>query len=75
LPEASGNWYLSDINWPFDRLRKVALMSQLVANKGSKIIKTLGILTLIGVIIAVGRIVLRVFNEKKTEPEDGHNGI
>ena len=50
-------------------------MSQLVANKGSKIIKTLGILTLIGVIIAVGRIVLRVFNEKKTEPEDGHNGI
>ncbi len=50
-------------------------MSQLVANKGSKIIKALGLITLIGVIIAVGRIVLRVFNEKKSEPEDGHNGI
>ena len=50
-------------------------MSQLAANKGSKIIKTLGILTLIGVILAVGRIVLRVFNEKKTEPDDSHNGI
>jgi hypothetical protein len=50
-------------------------MSQLAANKGSKIIKALGFLTLIGVIIAVGRIVLKVFNEKNTGPDDGHTGV
>ena len=50
-------------------------MSQLAASKGSRIIKVVGIVTLIGVIIAVGRIVFRVFNEKTGEPEDAHNGV
>lgn len=50
-------------------------MSQLAANKGSKIIKALGVITLIGVIIAVGRIVLKVFNEKNTEPDDSQAGV
>jgi hypothetical protein len=49
-------------------------MSQLVANKGSKIIKTLGFITLIGVFIAVGRIVFKVFNEKNAEPDE-HTGV
>lgn len=45
------------------------------ASKGSRVIKVLGIVTLIGVLVAVGRIVLRVFNEKNGEPEDAHDGI
>ena len=50
-------------------------MSERAAKKGSKVVKILGIITLMGVLVAVGRIVLRVFNEKRSEPEDGHNGI
>lgn len=50
-------------------------MSELAAKKGSRAVKILGIITLIGILVAVGRIVLRVFNEKRSEPEDGHNGI
>lgn len=50
-------------------------MSQIAASKGSKLVKALGIITLFGVIIAVGRIVLKVFNEKKGEPEDDHTGV
>lgn len=50
-------------------------MSEFAAKKGSSAIKILGIITLIGLIVAVARIVLRVFNEKPSEPEDGHNGI
>jgi hypothetical protein len=50
-------------------------MSESAVKKGSKAIKILGIITLIGVIVAVARIVLRVFNEKTGDPEDGHNGI
>ena len=50
-------------------------MSQLGASKGSKIIKALGIITVIGLIIAVGRIVLRVFNEGKHESEESDTGV
>ena len=50
-------------------------MSQLAASKGTRIIKVLGVVTLIGVLIAVGRIVLRVFNEKSGEPDDAHTGV
>lgn len=50
-------------------------MSELAAKKGSRAVKILGILTLIGILVAVGRIVMRVFNEKRSEPDDGHNGI
>ena len=50
-------------------------MSQLAVNKGSKVIKVLGFITLIGVIIAVGRIVLRVFNEKNADSDESHNGV
>lgn len=45
-------------------------MSQLAASKGSRVIKILGIVTLIGVLIAVGRIVLRVFNEKSGDQDE-----
>jgi hypothetical protein len=50
-------------------------MSESASSKGSRILKVLGIVTLIGVLVAVGRIVLRVFNEKSREPEDAHNGV
>jgi hypothetical protein len=50
-------------------------MSDLAAKKGSRAVKILGIITLLGILVAVGRIVVRVFNEKRSEPEDGHNGI
>lgn len=50
-------------------------MSLFSVGKGSRIFKVLGIVTLIGVLIAVGRIVLRVLNEKPAEPDDAHNGI
>ncbi len=42
---------------------------------GSRILKVLGTVTLIGVLVAVGRIVLRVFQEKSGESEDAHDGI
>ena len=50
-------------------------MSEFASKKGSRAIKILGLLAFIGILVAVGRIVLRVFNEKPAEPEDGHNGI
>lgn len=50
-------------------------MSESAAKKGSRVVKILGIITFIGIVVAVGRIVLRVFNEKPADPEDGHNGI
>lgn len=46
-------------------------MSTATANKGSWFLKALGIVTLIGVLIAVGRIVMKVFNEE-VEPGDEH---
>ena len=33
------------------------------------------LLILIGVIIAIGRIVLRVFNEKNAENDESHHGV
>jgi hypothetical protein len=56
-------------------LKEGFIMSQSAASNGSRIIKVLGIVTLIGVIVAVGRIVLRVFKEKSGEPDDAHDGI
>jgi hypothetical protein len=50
-------------------------MSESQARNGSRILKVVGIVTLIGVIVAVGRIVLRVFNEKSGAPEDDHGGV
>jgi hypothetical protein len=50
-------------------------MSELAASKGSKIIKALGVITLVSVIIAVGRIVLKVFTEKEAGSEDNHAGV
>jgi flagellar basal body-associated protein FliL len=43
-----------------------------VASKGAKWIKIAGIVTLIGVLIAVGRIVLRVFREKPETDSEHH---
>jgi len=50
-------------------------MSQSTASNGSRILKVLGIVTLIGVLVAVGRIVLRVFQEKSGEAEDAGDGV
>jgi hypothetical protein len=58
-----------------DRLKEGSLMSQSTASNGSRILKVLGIVTLIGVLVAVGRIVLRVFQEKSGEAEDAGDGV
>jgi hypothetical protein len=58
-----------------DRQKEGYAMSQSASSKGSRIVKVLGIVTLIGVLIAVGRIVLRVFKEKSGEAEDAHDGV
>jgi len=42
------------------------------APKGFNWLKLLGILAIVGVIIAVGRIVLRVFREKRETEADTH---
>ena len=42
--------------------------------KGSKVIKVIGIAALIGVAIAVGRIVLKVFSDKPDAGES-HEGV
>jgi hypothetical protein len=42
------------------------------APKGTSWIKIVGIVTFIGVLIAVGRIVLRVFKEKPESDTDSH---
>lgn len=43
-----------------------------IAPKGTNWIKIAGIVTLIGVLIAVGRIVLRVFREKPDNDGEHH---
>ena len=58
-----------------DRLKEGFIMSQSAASNGPRILKVLGIVTLLGVLVAVGRIVLRVFKEKSGEAEDAHDGI
>lgn len=45
-------------------------MSQIMENKGSWFLKALGFITVVGILIAVGRIVLKVLNEDEgSEPE------
>lgn len=51
------------------------MMFPFPSQKGSRLVKILGALALIGIFLAVGRIVLRVFLEDEAEPEDSHNGI
>jgi LPS O-antigen subunit length determinant protein (WzzB/FepE family) len=43
--------------------------------KGPKVLKWIGLLALIGILIAVGRIVLRVFLEKPDGGESSHEGV
>ncbi len=40
--------------------------------KGKGWIKIIGILTLVGILIAVGRILLRVFREKPIDNDEAH---
>ena len=49
-------------------------MSQPAASSGLRIVKLLGIVALIGLLVAVGRIVLRALQEEG-EPDDAHHGI
>jgi hypothetical protein len=71
--EAGGAWVIgySRHRKLASKLRKEIQMSTAAANKGSWFLKALGIVTLIGVLIAIGRIVMKVFNEE-LEPEDEH---
>lgn len=50
-------------------------MSQVVASKGSWFLKALGFITVVGVILAVGRIVMKVFNEEEGGEPDAPNGV
>lgn len=47
-------------------------MENSAASKGIFWIKVLGVLTFIGILVAVGRIVLRAFQDTP-EPEDEHH--
>lgn len=50
-------------------------MSQVAASKGSWFLKALGIITVVGILIAVGRIVMKVFTEDEGSEPDAHNGV
>ena len=50
-------------------------MSQAVEDKGSWFLKTLGLITVVGILIAVGRIVMKVLNEDEGgEPDRAYPG-
>lgn len=46
-----------------------------VSNKGSKALKILGVIALVGVVVAIARLIIKGIRSAKTEPEDEHNGI
>ncbi len=50
-------------------------MSQVDASKGSWFLKTLGIITVVGILIAVSRIVLKVFSEGDSGEPDAPQGV
>jgi hypothetical protein len=50
-------------------------MSMSISNKGSKTLKILGVLALVGVVITVARLILKGIRSTRTEPEDEHNGV
>jgi hypothetical protein len=53
-------------------------MVESVAQKKSgfkTLIKVIGIITFIGVLVAVARIVIRVFREERTDSPDSHSGV
>ncbi len=53
-------------------------MAEALKSKGFRWVKVLGILTLIGILVAVARIVLRVFREEKLERrvgQDSESGV
>jgi hypothetical protein len=50
-------------------------MSQAVEEKGSWFLKTLGLITVVGILIAVGRIVMKVLNEEEGGEPDAPTGV
>lgn len=50
-------------------------MSQVIANRSSWFLKALGIITVVGILIAVGRIVMKVFTEDDGVEPDAPTGI
>ena len=48
------------------------MTNELKPRKGKGWIKIIGIITLVGILIAVGRIVLRVFREKPVDADEAH---
>lgn len=50
-------------------------MSQVATNKSSWFLKALGIITVVGILIAVGRIVMKVFTEDEGGEADAPTGV
>ncbi len=50
-------------------------MSESGSSIGSKVVKTLGVIAVVGIIIAVARLVLKGMRSASSEPKDEHNGI
>ena len=50
-------------------------MSQAVEEKGSWFLKALGLITVVGILIAVGRIVMKVLNEEEGGELDAPTGV
>jgi hypothetical protein len=48
------------------------MKNALAARKGKGWIKILGIITVVGILIAVARIVIRVFREKPLDTDEAH---
>ncbi|GEM_PF-4955007 len=50
-------------------------MSQMTANKSSKLLKALGLIALIGVVIAVGRLIVKGVRSAGAGPDDEQTGV
>lgn len=50
-------------------------MSQVASSKGSWFLKTLGFITVVGILIAVGRIVMKVFTENEGDEPEAPSGV
>jgi len=59
--------------WP--KRGKDSRMSQAAEDKGSWFLKTLGLITVVGILIAVGRIVMKVLNEEESGEPDAPTGV
>ncbi len=47
----------------------------MLSNNGSKLVKALGFIAIVGILVAVGRLILKGIRSAGAEPEDEHNGV